>query len=366
MKRILIWELKSPIGGVENVIMNYLRHFDRGEIVPDIMFKGDAFQYENEIEEMGGKVFYMPSYLPNVWKYRKKLDSVFTNTSYDAVWCNFSGLTNVDVLKKAKEYNVPVRIAHSHVTKLSWSSTFAKYIVIPLHYLNKSRVCKYATNYWCCSYSAGKFMFPKIVWDRLVYVKNAIDLDKYGFDFNIRSAVRGMYGINDELVIGHIGRYTIAKNQKFLLDIFKEILAIIPNSKLLLVAEGELEDEIKSYAKELDVEESIIFAGRIDDVATYYSAMDVFLLPSLFEGLGMTLIEAQMAGTPCLASTNVPNEAKVTEGVKFLNLELGASEWAKEAINLSKSRINNPKDDVILAGYDISNEAIIVQGFFER
>lgn len=365
MKRILIWELKSPVGGVENVIMNYLRHFDSGEIVPDIMFKGDVFPYEKEIEDIGGRVIYMPLYLPNVCKYRSIVDSVFRETSYDAVWCNYSGLTNIEVLKKAKEYGVPIRIAHSHVTSLSWGSPLAKLIVVTLHNKNKKIIDKYATDYWCCTENAGKFMFPEIVWSKLLVVKNAIDLDRYAFGDQTRKDIRARYGIGEELVVGHIGRFATAKNQKFLLDVFKEIKKKVPQSKLLFVADGELEEEIKKYAKENDVID-VIFVTGISDVSKYYGAMDVFLLPSLHEGLGMTLIEAQMSGTPCLASTKVPRDTEVSSGIEYLDLDKGPKEWANTALKLSKNRIDNTRNNIESAGYDITKEAKEVQKLLER
>lgn len=366
MKRILIWELKNPIGGVENVIMNYLHHFDKGEIVPDIMFKGDFFPYEKEIEEMGGSVFYMPSYLPNIWKYRKMVKLIFADITYDAVWCNFSGLTNIEVLKMAKEYNVPIRISHSHVTKLIWGSKIARLIVVALHFLNKKKIANYVTDYWCCSEDAGKFMFPNEVWNKLTVVKDAIDLDKYLFTEEKRSVIRKGYGINNELVIGHIGRFTVAKNQKYLIDIFKEVLKKEPTAKLLFVAEGELENVIKSYAKQIGVYNSVIFTDHVDDVSKYYSAMDVFLLPSNFEGLGMVLIEAQAAGTPCIASTNVPRDAKVTDGIEFLSIDEDPQKWAEKAIEMSKNRIENPVDSIKSFGFDIKEEAKRVEAMFER
>lgn len=364
--RILVWELKENIGGVETNIINFLRHFDNEAIVADVLVKGSSFRFEKEINELGGKVIYMPNYLPNIKAYRQKLKRVFDREKYDAVWCNYSGLTNIEVLRIAKEFNVPIRVAHSHVTGLSWGSNLAKAIVVPLHYFNKRRIGKYATDYWCCTEDAGKFMFPKKFWKDLVVVKDAIDLDKYVFDINNRNEIRRKYGLGEELVVGHVGRFTLAKNQKYLLDIFKQVLNDEPNAKLLFVADGELENDIKTYAKEIDVYDNVIFTGRVDDVSKYYSAMDVFLLPSFFEGLGMVLIEAQASGTPCIASDDVPMDAKVTDGIEFLNIEESSEKWAKKAIEMSNRRIDNPIDSIKFFGYDIIDEAKRVESLFER
>lgn len=364
--RILVWELKENIGGVETNIINFLRHFENETIIADVLVKGSSFRFEKEINELGGKVVYMPKYLPNVKAYRKVLKKVFEKEKYDAVWCNFSGLTNIEVLRIAKMYNVPIRIAHSHVTGLAWGSNLAKAIVVPLHYFNKRRLSKYATDYWCCTEDAGKFMFPKQFWNDLVVVKDAINLDEYAFDIKNRNDVRNKYGIGEELVVGHIGRFTLAKNQKYLLDIFKQVSSNEPNAKLLFVAEGELEEDIKAYANEIGVFDSVIFTGRVDDVSKYYSAMDVFLLPSIFEGLGMVLIEAQASGTPCVVSTNIPIDAKVTDGIEFLGIEESPEKWAKKVIEMSNRRIDNPIDSIKSFGYDIKDEAKKVEAMFER
>lgn len=364
--RILVWELKENIGGVESNIMNFLRHFDDKKIVADILVKGSSFAFENEILLRGGKVIYMPNYLPNMNAYVKELDKVFKEEKYDVAWCNFSGLTNIEVLKKAKEYNVPVRIAHSHVTRLSWGSKIAKLIVVPLHFFNKKKISDYVTDYWCCSEDAGKFMFPNKVWNSLIVIKDAVNLNKYAFSEKNRDDIRKEHGIKNELVIGHVGRFTIAKNQKYLLDIFKEILRKEPNAKLLFIAEGELEDDIKLYAKQIGVYNGVVFTGHIDDVSKYYSAMDVFLLPSIFEGFGMVLIEAQASGTPCIASANVPIDAKVTEGIEFLSIEESPKKWAEKTIEMSKNRISNPIDSIKSFGYDIKDEAKRVESMLER
>ncbi len=354
--RILVWEIKDPVGGVENVVMNYVRRFDHEKVIVDCLVKGRSFAYASELADYGGQVFYMPPHLPRANAYRKRLREIFENGRYDAVWCNFSGLTNLDVLICAKEYGVPVRAAHSHAASLTWGGRLARFIVPVLHHLNKLRIHKYATDYLACSRDAGAFMFPAKCQKSVKLMKNAIEVERFRFDGSKREAVRREYNCTD-LVVGHVARMCREKNQLFLLDVMAAIVRLRPGAKLLFLGDGELREDITAHCRELGLDENVLFLGNRSDVYNYLSAMDVFLLPSLTEGLPLSVIEAQSCGIPCVMSDAVPREADVTGAVRFVPLKAGPAAWAEAAIAQSEVKIPEPAAAVGAAGYDI-NEAV--------
>ena len=338
-------------GGVESVVMNYYRYIDRDKIQFDFICDEDStnIPYE-EIEKMGGKVILIPPY-QKIIKYHKKLKQVLKDGNYKIVHSHINALS-VFSLFAAKCAGVPIRIAHSHSTsnKKEWKKNIIKNILRPF-----SKV--FATDYFACSEHAGRWLFGNKEFDKgNVYIlNNAIDVDKFKYDENVRKEVRKELGINDDtLVIGHVGRFVEQKNHRFLIDIFNEVHKEKANSILLLVGQGPLMAEIKEKVKKLGLEKSVIFLGQRNDVNRLYQAMDVFLFPSLYEGLGLVLIETQCSGCYCVASSEVPTIANLNKSIKFIPLKVNETEWAKEVIKdanfrLKKSNINIFKEK----GFDI-------------
>lgn len=341
-------------GGVESVVMNYYRYIDRNEIQFDFICDEDStnIPYE-EIEKMGGKVILIPPY-QKIIKYHKKLKQVLKDGNYKIVHSHINALS-VFSLFAAKCAGVPVRIAHSHSTsnKKEWKKNIIKNILRPF-----SRV--FATDYMCCSELAGRWLFGNKEFDKgNVYIlNNAIDVEKFKYDENVRKEVRKELEIDENtLVIGHVGRFVEQKNHRFLIDIFNEVHKENTNSILLLIGQGPLMAEIKDKVKKLGIEKSVIFLGQRNDANRLYQAMDVFVLPSLYEGLGIVLVEAQSAGLLCICSTNVPREANITNSVKFLKLDK-ILKWKEEIldvkiINTRKSNVKLIKEHM----YDISCES---------
>ena len=249
-------------GGVESVVMNYYRNIDRNKIQFHFLCDEDStdIPYE-EIEKLGGKVIVIPPY-QKLFKYQKELYRIFKENNYKIV---------------------PVRIAHSHSTsnKKEWKKNILKMILRPLSKL-------YANNYFACTEYAGKWLFGKKVVERkeLNVINNAIDLKKFEFNKNTRKALRKELGIKeDTLIIGHVGRFMKQKNHEFLIDVFEKAIKQDDNIYLILVGQGPLEDKIKEMAKEKGIEDKILFLGQRNDVNKLYQAMDIFVLPSLYEGL---------------------------------------------------------------------------------
>ena len=306
-------------GGVESVIMNYYRHLDHTKVQFDFICDEDSTRIPyDEIKKLGGRVFLVPKYqkLP---QYLKALEGLFRKNQYRIVHSNVNTLS-VFPLYAAKKAGVPVRISHSHSTSNAreWKRNIIKNILRPFSK-------KYATDYFTCSELAGRYLFGDKSYDqgKVKIIHNAIDLDKFKFDPEARKKLRKELDIKEKtVVIGHVGRFVKQKNHDFLIDVFNEYHAKNPDSKLLLIGTGPLEEKIKAKVEKLNLSDSVLFLGQRDDTNKLYSVMDVFCLPSLYEGLGMVLIEAQMNGLPCLASNEVPREAKITENIDFIIFDI--------------------------------------------
>ena len=269
-------------GGVESVVMNYYRNIDRNRIQFHFLCDEDStdIPYE-EIEKLGGKVIVIPPY-QKLFKYQKELYRIFKENNYKIIHSHINALS-VFPLRIAKKAGVPIRIAHSHSTsnKKEWKKNILKMILRPFSKL-------YANNYFACTEYAGKWLFGKKVVERkeLNVINNAIDLKKFEFNENTREDLRKELGIKEDvLVIGHVGRFMKQKNHEFLIDVFEKAIKQDDNIYLILVGQGPLEDKIKEMTKEKGIENKILFLGQRNDVNKLYQAMDIFVLPSLYEGL---------------------------------------------------------------------------------
>ncbi len=313
-------------GGVEAVVMNYYRHIDRDKIQFDFICDEDStnIPYE-EIEKLGGKVILIPPY-QKIFKYHKELKRVLKEGKYKIVHSHINTLS-VFSLFAAKYAGVPVRIAHSHAT--TSNKEFLRNIIKNI--LRKfSKI--YATDYFACSELAGRFQFGNKAYNegKVTIINNAIDINRFLFNKDKRKKIRDELNINEEtILIGNVGRLESVKNQKFVIDIFKEYLKNNNNAFLIIVGEGSLKKSLLNHIEEANLKDKVKLVGQREDIDFVYSALDVFLFPSLYEGFGLSLIEAQCSGVSCLASNNVIKEIKVSSCIKFLDLTLSAYEWAE-------------------------------------
>ena len=346
-------------GGVEAVVMNYYRHIDKDKIQFDFICDNDStnIPYE-EIEKLGGKVILVPPY-QKIFSYSKELTKIFKENKYKIVHSHINALS-VFPLRIAKKCDVKVRIAHSHSTsnKKEWKKTLIKNILRPF-----SKV--YATDYFACSELAGRWLFGDKTFNdkKVTIINNAIDLDKFKYNQEIRNIKRKELGINDDnLVIGHIGRFVAQKNHTFLIDIFNEVVKLNNKAMLLLVGQGPLENEIKEKVKSLNLENNVKFLGQRNDVNKLYQMFDVFLLPSLYEGLPVVGVEAQATGLRCILSDAMTKETKVLKSTKFISLEEKEKKWAKEILKKRKG-INRKevRKEIIKSGFDIIKESLKLQ-----
>lgn len=343
-------------GGVEAVVMNYYRHIDKENIQFDFICDEDStnIPYE-EIESLGGKIILIPPY-QKVFKYQKELEKVLKSGEYKIVHSHINTLS-VFPLRVAKKVGIPIRIAHSHSTtsKSEWKKDLLKQVLRPF-----SKI--YATDYYCCSEFAGRWLFGDRLYDegKVVLINNAIDLPKFIYNESMRIYKRKELNIkSDTLVIGHIGRFVKQKNHDYLIDVFNEIHKKNNNSVLLLAGQGPLKEEIELKVKSLNLTKSVIFLGQIDNANELYYAFDVFLLPSLYEGLPVVGVEAQASGLLCILSTHMTAETKIIESTEFLSLTLGDKIWAESILNAyEKYKRRDTTKEITNNGFNIIEEAI--------
>ena len=349
-------------GGVEAVTINYYRNIDKNKIQLDFICDEDStnIPYE-EIEKMGGKVIIIPSY-SKPFKYHKELKIVLKEGNYKIIHSNINTLS-VFSLFAAKCAGVPVRIAHSHSTtnKKEKKKNLMKQVLRPF-----SKV--FATDYMCCSELAGRWLFGNKEYDKgnVYLLNNAIDLDKFKYNEALRKKKRKELGIKDDtLVIGHIGRFVAQKNHDYLIDIFNEIHKKNNNSILLLAGQGPLMEDIKNKVKELNLDDSVKFLGQRNDANELYQAFDVFLLPSLYEGLPVVGVEAQASGLLCYLSDDMTKETKVLDITKFMSLNNTPEEWANNILDDVKKykRIDTSKE-MTAKNFNIKEEAKKLEEYY--
>lgn len=356
MVRILQVVTHMNRGGLETMLMNYYRHIDREQIQFDFLthrpYDGD---YGEEIRNLGGKIYHLPVLNPFSQSYHRALNDFFAkHPEYNVVHVHQDCMSSV-ILKAAKNHGMKVRIAHSHCSSQdkNW-----KY---PIKLYFRGRIPKYATNLMACGDDAGKWMFGDHEFSVLC---NAIDTGLYRYNSSTRAFQRKIWGISDNtLLIGHVGRFSPQKNHTRLIEIFGAV-SKRTDAKLMLVGKGDLEEEIRAQVDQLGLSDKVIFTGLRSDVADLLQAMDVFVFPSNYEGVPVTMIEAQAAGLPCIISDKVPIECKITEYVKQIPLAEPDSVWADQAIRMSHLPRQDTYQDVLNSGYDITQNASRLQTFY--
>ena len=345
-------------GGLETMLMNYYRHIDRDKVQFDFLVHRDfEADYDSEIESLGGKIYHVSRLVPWSRGYRMELKKFFCeHPEYKIVHVHQDCLSAV-ALQCAKECGVPVRIAHSHNSNQdkNWKYLIKRYYM--------KMIPNSATDLFACSKSAGEWMFGGQSF-QILY--NAINTAEYAYSEDIAKKIRRELGFeSNDIVIGHVGRFNSQKNHDFLIDIFEECVKLNSNVKLLLIGDGDGKQKIQEKVSKLEIQERVIFAGVRSDVSKLLQAMDIFVFPSLYEGLPVTMIEAQASGLPCVISDQVPKECIVTCGlVSSKSLNELPIQWAEHILQpMPKTRENHIKE-IKKAGYDIVDAAERLETFY--
>lgn len=342
------------MGGIENFIMNIYRNIDRNRVQFDFLIHQEDKQiFEDEILSLGGKIYRVSS-LGKVghFRYLKELRDFFENhKEYKVVHSHYNTISGV-ILREAKSCRIENRIAHSH-------TSYPKYRLIEKIYKEYSRslIKSVVTQKFACSQKAGEWLYG--INSDFKVINNGINPVEYLFNVEKRKQIREELNLREcDIVLGHVGRFSDEKNHSFLIDIFDELLKINKNYKLLLIGDGNTREEIEKKVKTLKLEDSVRFLGVRKDVKNILQGLDLFILPSIFEGLPVTLVEAQGAGLKCFISDSVTREIDLECGLtEFISLSKSAREWA-EIIDKNKDYIRkNTLNELRSHGYDMTQNA---------
>ena len=356
--RVLQVGMTRNLGGIETYLIEQFRHLDKSTIDYDFVnITGEySICYEDEILASGSKIFKVVSRHKNpLLHYWQWFNILLQNKGvYDVIVLNTNSLEYVFPLVLGKVFGIPVRVIHSHNSGFENKQGLARRLLVGM---NKKLLAWSANLRFACSQFAGKWMYQDNPY-HVIY--NAIDIHKYDANSIDREETREALGLHTELTLLHVGRFSYQKNHSFLLDIFKEVHAIQPNSVLLLVGdtteESEFLTEVKRKIKDYGLENSVRLLGRRDDVNKIMQAADVLVMPSFFEGLTVVGIEAQASDLPLLLSDTVTKELGLLPSTQFISLEAGPTVWAEAVLNSKQHNRQSRYEELKAAGYDIENE----------
>lgn len=349
--RVLHFQGRMGKGGAETFMMNAYRNIDRTKIQFDFLIYEDfedVKPYNKEIHKLGGKIYSVPNPNKNILAYIQAVKKLLKDKHFDIVHNEifFGGGLN---LLLAKQAGISKRVAHSHATTDGKGNNIA---INTIRKIFQRMLLKNATNYLACSYEAGIGLYGED--HPFIFVPNGIDLESYENIPQSKEEIRNELNIpQNALVIGNIGRFEEQKNHDVLIDIFEEIVKKRSNSHLILIGEGSLEDRIKDKVINLDLQSKVSFLGLRDDIPQLLKAMDVFLMPSLYEGLPISAVEAQAAGLKIVLSTEVSKETALSENVHFVSLKEKPNSWA--TLILNEPFGNKPTEKLFL--YDMKKTA---------
>ena len=353
------------IGGAETVAMNLFRYIDKDKFEFHYIVFGDKIgSCEGEMINIGAKIIHVNRPWPNYFMFCRQLDQIIKeNGPYDIVHSH-TLFNSGFVMKIAAKNGVRCRVSHSHSTQNKVNGSFIlKIYEKVMRYL----IIKYSTHYAACGAAAGNYLFgEKLFGGEGIIIKNGIDAEKYKFNYNIRRIIRKDLNISDCFVIGYVGHLAAVKNLDFLIDVFKQIYMLNPSAVLLLVGDGDEKIKLENKIKEFGLEENVIMTGNVSNVNEMLSAMDVFVFPSLFEGLGMALIEAQANGLPCIVSDAVPEDAFITDLIKTISLNSTIKLWSDTIINAKRNNSSVYCERVIKEGYDVSLIGRNIEAIYEN
>lgn len=363
MIRILHSVSNMDRAGIETMLMNYYRHMDRSKIQFDFLCnKKKPGAYDDEIAAMGGRIYRTPGLNPLRYaEYLSFMKRLFReNPEYRIVEAH-NGALGVYALYAARRNRIPVRIFHAHGASISkdWK--------LPLKLFCKRLLPLNMNQHFTCGMAAGRCYFGRKIMNNQDYVliPNAIEIDRFSFNDMVRNQIRDRYGLQERHVVGHVGRFCPQKNQAFLLHVFAELKRLDPVAHLVFIGDGNQLEEVRQKAQMMGLQDSVSFLGNIPNVEEWYQAFDVFVLPSVWEGLPVVGVEAQTADLPCIFSDSVTDEIGILKKTRFLPLNKGYTYWAKAIVeSLSFDSRGDVRSVIADHGYDISVEAEKLQNLY--
>lgn len=358
--KILQFPIANSYGGITHYALDNWHRLDKTKFYCDFATMSPKLDFADEIEKTGAKIFYLSCYpTQDEATFRKEFNAILDN-GYDVVHLHTKQWKNFIVEEICKERGVKKVIVHSHSTRCDNNDDELRRQETEIHNRVKAEfTVDLATDFWACSSAAADWLFgPQIPRERIKIMHNAIDVDKFLFNEEIRQKKRRELGIDDDVfVIGNVGRLCYQKNQELLIRAYANAFGNNPKLNLLIVGEGPLRSEIELLIKDLGVEESVRILGLRYDTNELYQAFDLFALSSRFEGLPITLIEAQTAGLRCLINKTISPEAEISDNCVWVeNNECSFAEAIRKTITIY--RRSNMEKRIVREGYDIKNEII--------
>lgn len=343
--------------------MNHARSFDRNHAYSNGKRVRKPEFYDEEILSLGGHIYALPKFkVYNYFAYRKAVQNFFRQHHEFRVVQGHMTSTAGIYLPIARKCGVPVTVAHSRNAGVVKGLRGVATKFFRRNLARKADFC------FACSELAGEDVFgqKEMRSGRVKIIHNAIDAARFTYDSRMRDEVRTRLGLKNELVVGHVGRFNYQKNHPYLIDVFAQLCAIRQDVALLLLGEGPDMERIKEKCRVLGIEEKVRFLGNQKQPEDYYQAMDIFLLPSFFEGLPGVLVEAQAAGLRCFVSDTVTREAEATDLVTYLSIEQPASEWAEKIIAAADYERQNTFQRMKDAGFDVKAQAAAYRQFYQK
>lgn len=363
-KKILQFPIANSKGGITQYILNNWKWMDKEKIQCDFVTMSSYLEFENEILETGSKVYHISCYAEdNREQFINEFEKILSR-GYDVVHLHTKQWKSFLVEELCIKLGIPKVIVHSHSSGIEVNDPIKRKEEKILHEQVKEMFCEnMATDFWACSKTAANHLFGKqISSKRIKIMPNAIDLKKFGYDEEIRNKIRKKYGLEGCFVLGHVGRYEYSKNHEFLINVFSQISKRTEDARLILIGDGNLFQKVQERAEKLGLTKKILFLGKRSDVSEWYQAMDVFCLPSRFEGLPIVMIEAQASGMPCIGSDCISEEIKIGSNVNLLPLK--EEVWVNCLLKLKKERRENNIKKLAESGYDIKKQIKILEKMY--
>ena len=356
MIRILHSVSNMDRAGIETMLMNYYRHIDREKVQFDFLCnKVKPGAYDDEIKALGGKIYHTPGLNPlKYFQYLKFMKELFSENGDYRILEAHNGSFGVYALYAAKRNNIPIRIFHAH------GASITKDWKLPLKLVCKALLPGCMTHRFSCGVAAATCYFGESSYGSKKYelIPNAIEVERFVYNPQFRDKIRKQYCLEDKHVIGHVGRFMKQKNHTFLLDVFAKVAARDRDAILVLLGDGELFSDMKKKAIELGLDERIIFTGNVGNVNEWYNAFDVFVLPSVWEGLPVVGVEAQANDLPCVFSDSITKEIGLSHKAKFVSLTASIDQWVNEIMSSIQEKERNNNTVLITENhYNITQEA---------
>lgn len=358
MLEVLVYAITDHLGGIENFFINYNDFFSEN-IRLDYISISDNITYWDKLNKNENKLYYLPMRKDGIIERKKILKNILQQKKYDILWFNANDLCDIEVLKIAKKNKVKNIICHAHNSKAD--RLYRRYS----HKFNMNKIEKYVNYKFACSTQAANWFYGKqSINAKQIY--NSVNINRFRYNLDVRKLKRKELNIDDNtLVIGNVGRLCKQKNQKWLIKLFEKYHKFNSNSVLVILGEGELHKELDNIIKESGLEDAVLMMGQVNDVNNYLMAFDLIWMPSLYEGLPVTLVEAQAAGLPCVVSDIITREVEVTDLIKYISTDDTKIDQWIESVYINMKR-ENGFEELSDSEFNIKKSAYMLEAYLQK